>query len=363
MKSLVRPPLLYWWLGAACLLLVIGLLTWKIGTGWSGTYLEKSSVGWVGFSDDGRVLTVQVLPDQGVDGGKVIYFECPSGKRMGGAIPINMPGSPISLSPDGSILATGPFMEGLELWDVKSGSKRAAPKVRANAIAFSPNGRSLAVGEEKKVTSWDTTSLNKALEVDLSKVLSVHIRRIVFSPDGTRIAVSDEMSSPLLIDLPTRKILATLDKYAAQKRISESRGSEVELAGPWQQLAFSPDGKALVVSFAQFPEKKDHACILVCWNIQDPAKPEFLWAAEGTMAVAFSKVGKEIATGVPAEYVISRGNNKARAIRLLDAATGKETATLASGELHSPCHALAFSPDGSMLAEGGNAAGLRLWRR
>jgi hypothetical protein len=75
------------------------------------------------------------------------------------AIRVENPVSELALSPDGSLLATASAGGNVFLWDVGTGQKRAVLNAGRNnkiaAMAFSPDGKRLAVGNIGRVQVWD----------------------------------------------------------------------------------------------------------------------------------------------------------------------------------------------------------------
>ncbi len=93
----------------------------------------------------------------------------------------------IAASPDGRTLASGDAAGGVELWDVRSGTKkRSMPhEHRVEAVAFSANGEILATGDSQHMVRLYDVSSGK-----LAKTLKSRSRprSLAFSPDGMRLA-------------------------------------------------------------------------------------------------------------------------------------------------------------------------------
>jgi WD40 repeat protein len=104
----------------------------------------------------------------------------------------------LAYSPDGKTLASGDLFGNVLLWDAESGKRRATlqrfnPRGRdtdinsAYALAYSPDGKTLAVGTLIGLKLWDVESGEKL--VALSRPAG-SVSSLAFSPDGKTIASS-----------------------------------------------------------------------------------------------------------------------------------------------------------------------------
>ena len=122
----------------------------------------------------------------------------------------------------------------LKVWAVGSG--RPKPRFRepewVTAVAYSPDGRRLAVGSgSEAVAVWEVASGRKALALDEGQS-GGSVRGLAWSPDGRRLAAADAEGTIRVWGLASRERLAML-------RWPESQ------PGP---LAFTPDGRRLVAA-------------------------------------------------------------------------------------------------------------------
>jgi WD40 repeat protein len=234
----------------------------------------------------------------------------------------------VALSPDGRTLASAEDDNWVRLWDLTTGKEVRALRASADHLAFHPSGQLLAawVWEGQPPTLWDVRTGEERTK--LHDAGSGQTRNCAFSPDGTTLAASFQDRPVLLWDVSTGK---------KKRQLASLPGGRNDGASG---LAFSPDGKTLVVGH------------------EGPSNPIWLWdvatgeprrcLAEGDRSldgVAFSPDGKTLAAATWFDYLV----------RLWDPATGRplRTFTFAS---RAPSwgrgvgHHLAFTADGRRLA-------------
>ena len=232
----------------------------------------------------------------------------------------------VAYSPDGRTLATAGEDSAIVVRDPSTGSVRMRLEGHSDAVtclAFSPDGSTLASGGyDKTVRFWDAATGRP------SATLEGHtqwIFALAFSPDGKSLASAGSDRTIRLWDVASARTKATLNGPTSAVRA----------------LAFSPDGKQLASAGA------DRVATL--WDLATLAPSATMKGHRGTIrALAFSPDGKQLATaGEDAE------------VKLWEPKSGRERATLTG---HSDMvTALAFTPSGATLASGGLDSAIKLW--
>lgn len=196
------------------------------------------------------------------------------------------------------------------------------------SLAFSPDGRTLAVGTFRQVQLWDVASgrRERALEGAADSVTA-----LAFAPGGAVLAAGGgeptQRGEVLLFDVKTGTVVRRLGQH-----------TDVVYG-----LAYSPDGTKLVTASGDKT--------LRIWDTRTGAMSAVLKDhADSVYAVACSPDGSRIvSTGVD------------RSIKVWDARTGKPLFTF-SGRVHNDtAYALAFSPDGSRLLSAGGDKVAKMW--
>jgi WD40 repeat protein len=339
------------------------------------------------YREDGRVIAAPI-------GNTFSLYDAATGDLLQSfQPPSNGPHSIMAFSGDGKKVASVVVDGNIRLWDIETGKDLAyfrfervphSSRDEENvALAFSPDGRYLAVGFGTELRIWDVGDLLGApltplpppptaqlpcvnpaagdparrigtwngeliryvasvgptgLDGSIIVELNYAAKSLAFAPDGRLLAL-DVSSGILLLDMVSKRetgLLRNSPTRRGSKQGMELRSSRMAQFLP--SMSFSADGATLVAI------NGDNVDI---WDVTSRHKVQSIRPKKAPIAVAcVSPDRSKIALGSAGVQLWNRSTESATELQ-----PNTETIT----------ESLAFSPDGNSLAAG-NAAGLiRLW--
>jgi WD40 repeat protein/predicted Ser/Thr protein kinase len=231
------------------------------------------------------------------------------------------------------------------------------------SMAFSPDGKQLAVSESQTVVFYDLQTMQQIQTITLTGWHNI----LAFSPDWSLMAAYTDYSGPIEIwDVTTFSNLQTINMdgvtgvafSADGKQLAITAGQAVRIldvqtgstittlvaqnAYRFDALAFSPDGKTLAVSGAD---------ALYLWDTSN-------WQ-QAPLVAGQGDYGEQLAFSADGKRLGWLGNDS---VHIYDMPSGHKVRSMAyTTSVSSSFGSLAFSPDGQVLAATTESAIVKLW--
>jgi len=221
----------------------------------------------------------------------------------------------ISFSPDGHSLASGDDENKIIIWNIEYAKDffiLGKHRKKVNSVCFSNDGKMLASGsDDKSVILWNIESKKEIFRFEGHEQ---NVNSVVFSPDGNLLASGGDGHKIILWDVKSGKVISKFEGH------NESINC----------VRFSPDGKILAsssgnpVPFINLAKNFDNTIRL--WNVKTGKQiSKFVGHTESINCINFSSDGKYLISASGISYGENQNNSdKDNTMRLWDINTGNQ---------------------------------------
>jgi WD40 repeat protein len=230
----------------------------------------------------------------------------------------------MAFSVDGNRLVVGHRYEGISIWDTQDEpTLLSSIKLEMNlfALALHPNGKEVFVGGNTGwIEQWDLESQKRLNKWEIG---NQHIHSLAFSPDGLILAAGDNFGQIHIVEINQHEARNVLHLNTRE---------------PIDTLVFNPAGDQLVAAAGRS---------IQVWHIDQDQAIRAWKSQENVNQLAYS----------PDQCILASGHENA--VDLFDSQKSKFYTSLTNRG--SQVQSLAFSPEGYLLAVGGDNGNILLW--
>jgi WD40 repeat protein len=316
-----------------------GVKVWDVDAG-KEIFFLKTSKGepfqHLAFSGDGKKLAAAGLL---LGMGGIWVWDAATGKELT-TIASRRAAGGVRFSPDGKWLASYErTTPAVMLWDAATGQERDALKSSAtgvSAVAFRADGKQLCTAaSDGTVQTWNAATDERSTA---GGFLAFRFARTALSPDGTRIA-------DLPMFGPELDVLKVLDTSGRQVQTLRLPGKGLALS--CEELVLSRAGTRVAARW-MVPVPGDERFECKVWDVAS-GQEVFSFAGTGRRSLALSPDGSRLAVPVGVKDEKSRFGVRVDRIKVWDLNGRKEIVTFEPAP-RADTHAVAFSPDNKWLA-------------
>ena len=247
---------------------------------------------------------------------------------------------------------------------------------RDRGIAFSPDGRRLAVATSMGVWLYDAETFD---ELALLTGHKEEVIVVAFSPDGTKLASGSGFHFPGILKLWDVKTGQNINTFQVERGSTDSisfspdgkmlawanrmwdvdTGQQLDILHDDKlfDVAFSPDGKVLAGTGVNIV-KRMGAGIIKLYDVETGQLLNTLTATRQTILDEWTKRVESIAFSPDGQMLASASADDGT-LKLWDVETGQNTTTFTEKQGNDNSMCVAFSPDGTKLASG-SVEGIKL---
>lgn len=219
---------------------------------------HNTPIACIALSPNGKLLasgyydaTIKVWSINTFKGRKFLKQIKLSGEKYGKNMGYDNQVCSLAFSPNGRYLAGGSSDGEFKIWDTKTFKEVYNPHKESYAVTFSPNGKSLAIGDSRDIVIWEMEGFKKVKKFGYLEGHTRAVNSVIFNSTGEYLISGSNDGTIKIWDMKTFKEVRTLVDCGQVNSLALSRNGRYLASGNSSIKVWKIDRKLRLMSLSR----------------------------------------------------------------------------------------------------------------